>query len=206
MNVTVSTRDQASQQLGVIQDSITKGDVAAVMGRAVQQALRAHFFKLNRERPNVLGGKRTNFYAQTARSVQAPRTVAGGVSVSITQLGIAQRRFGGRIKATASNWLTIPARKEAHGKRAREFDNLHFELVGGKWPALVENAATIVKRGKDGIYRAVRETGGLVMFWLKKSVFQKADPNVLPTEASLATIAVKAGGSYLARIGERRTA
>jgi hypothetical protein len=191
VNVTVSARDQASQQLGIVTDAITKGDVAAVMGRAVQQALRKWFFKLNTERPNMLGGKRTNFYAQAGRSVQAPRNVSGGVVVSITNVGIAQRRFGGKIVAQSSKWLTIPATAEAHGKRAREFSDLHFELIGGKYPALV---------------RSIEKKAGVVYFWLKKAVFQKADPSVLPPEGDLAAAATKAGLSYIARIGQRRVA
>lgn len=171
-------------------------------GRAVSNQLRKHFFALNKARPNQLGGKRTNFYNQAARSITY-RLTSSGVTVSINKLGIRQRLQGGRIKPTRGRrYLTIPAAPEAYGTRAGEWHNLKFGFAFNKkgeiQPALIEAQSTGIKFGKrrrkDGTFsmkRSVRE-GGKPMFWLVRSVNQRPDPTVLPSMASIQQTAVDA--------------
>jgi hypothetical protein len=167
-----------------------------VMGRGVANTLRKHFSKLDRQRPNRLGGTRTHFYGQVRRSVQQPVLLGGdGVKVSIPHVGIAQRYFGGKIEPVNVDWLTIPARSEAYGKRAREFNDLDFVLFRPDLAALVQRDQTDVGSGE--------ESGGGVFFWLKKEVEQQPDPTVLPTDAELQTAAVTAGEKYIRTAQER---
>ncbi len=168
--------------------------VKKVVGRAVANRLRQHFFTLNRERPNRLGGRRTNFYSQAARSVQQPEIQTDGVRVSINHVGLAQRLLGGTLHPVHSTYLTIPARAEAYGKRAREFNDLEI-LWGRRGPiALVQRNHTRLGRGKKG---RPSEQGGGVFFWLVKSVTQNPDPTVLPSEADLGRDIGNAVTSYL---------
>lgn len=158
-----------------------------VVGRSGVNLFREHFFRLNAERPNKLGGKRTNFYGDAARGTSST-VLPDGALVSVNQVGIRQRWLGGTIRAKPGKWLTIPARAEAHGKRAREFDDLRFVLLTGDergGAALVRNESTALKRKRDRKTGAVsfvagEERGGEVMYWLRRSVTQRPDPSVVP--------------------------
>jgi len=106
-------------------DGVKRPEVRRVMGRGVATRLRKHFSELDSKRANRLGGKRTHFYGEVRKSVQNPLVEApDGVMVAINHVGIAQRYFGGVIEAKPGSKLTIPVHPEAHGKRAREFNDL----------------------------------------------------------------------------------
>jgi hypothetical protein len=164
--------------------------VRRVAGRAVINALRAHFDRLDQERPNALGGRRTHFYRQVAHSIQQPRTEGENVVISINHVGAAQRFFGGTIRPVNAKYLTIPARAEAYGKRAGEFKDLE---VLWSWRqrrpiALIQRSQTRMttarRKGEKRVLRG-EEFGGGVFFWLVKAVTQKADPTVLPPEETV---------------------
>jgi hypothetical protein len=161
----------------------------------VANTLRKHFSKLDRQRPNRLGGTRTHFYGQVRRSVQQPVLLGGdGVKVSIPHVGIAQRYFGGKIEAKDDGWITVPASTETHGKSAREFDDLDFVLFRPDLAALVQREQSDLATGET--------TGDGVFYWLKKEVEQKEDKSVLPTDEDLQTAAVAAGEKYLVSLRE----
>ena len=170
-------------------DGVRRPDVRRVMGRAIVTGLRQYFTKLDRERPNELGGTRTHFYGQVRRSVQQPELYGGdGVLVSINHVGIAQRYFGGEIEAKPGHYLTIPVHPEAYGHRAREFADLE--------PIFFDDGRGILARpnadSKNGI--------GEVYYLLRQRVNQPEDPTVLPPEEgpdSLRTAALNAGEEYI---------
>jgi len=194
MAFTVHVIDNASPHITRLVELIQSKKMRSIMGRSVQQEVRSHLFNKDRTEPNQLGGKRTHFYGQAARSTRS-EVEFDGFSVSVNHVGIRQRLRGGTIRPVKAKWLTIPAIPEAHGKRAREFGNLKFVWLGRN-PALVEVDATTVKRGKKG-FRSEGETGGLVFYWLKKSVHQKGDPTVIPTNKRMAEVAVDSAESAL---------
>jgi hypothetical protein len=182
-------------------------NVARVGARGVANFLRDWFFGLDRTRANHLGGARTHFYADVARSVQNP-TVSGGVgSVSINHVGLAQRWLGGTIRAgvgTSSatgkptRFLSIPARAEAYGKTPGEFHDLRFVPRRSGGGMLVQALQTSVAFGKKGV-RRISEVGGLVMFWLVKQVTQRPDPTAMPDDAAVLSAAIRPMESFLAR-------
>lgn len=190
MSVSISIETNVDGVLSRLKP-IEMDGVKKVAGRALANQLRGHFFKLNAERPNQMGGARTNFYSQAARGVQQPEVLTDGVKVSINQVGIAQRYFGGTIHPVTTRFLTIPARAEAYGRRAGEFNNLRFAVLGAGGPALVKTEATEIsfgrkrKKGQRTLKKG-GEIGGEVMFWLRRSVTQRADPTVLPSEREIA--------------------
>ncbi|MBI4027887.1 MAG: hypothetical protein HY360_23080 [Verrucomicrobia bacterium] len=180
--------------------------VRSVGGRALVNTLRAHFFRLDRERANQLGGKRTHFYGQVARSVQDPRLDGDTINVSINHIGIAQRYFGGEITPKKAKYLTIPARAEAYGKRAREFDDLQILFGRGGPVALVQREQleiTLGRKRKKGDRKVETEeiVGGGIFYWLVKSVTQKPDPTILPPENELLA---DARAAALAEINRQR--
>lgn len=190
IDVTDTARPALARVRGVLQSS----QLNPVVGRAVRNVYRSHLFRLDRERPNALGGERTNFYAQAARGTSF--TVdPDGVTISIASIGIAQRFYGGVIRPKAAKWLTIPAAPEAHGKTARQFD---LELVwnSDRKPVALATKNTLsmsITRNAQGEV-VKRQTGNArkIMFWLRKSVTQNPDPTVLPPKDEVAAAAVTA--------------
>jgi hypothetical protein len=160
------------------------------IARGVQQLFQKHFFALDSSRANGLGGQRTHFYADAAKATSSEGTESEAI-ITVAQQGIRQRRFGGTIKARPGSWLTIPARAEAYGRRAREFHDLHFVKLKNGNAMLIAGGATGLtgKFNKKG--EAIERGGseeGVVMYWLVPSITQDADPSVLPTETEVRDI------------------
>ena len=191
ITVQISTQDGATPAIEAIRGELSRDDVRKAMGFSVAEALKAHFFKLDDERANKMGGKRTNFYGQAARGVQQPQMESDGFSVSINQVGIAQRYFGGTIVPTeGKKYLTIPANAEAYGRRAGEFADLKVMFGKGRRPV--------------GLYQGANQKTAVVMFWLVKSVTQAADSSVIPDGDTLLGPAIAAGSAYLERLWARQ--
>jgi hypothetical protein len=184
-------------------------NVARVGIRGVANFLRDWFFGLDSSRPNKFGGARTHFFAGVARAIQTPEVNGAVTSVSINHLGLAQRIFGGIIRAGKgissltgkfTKFLAIPARAEAYGKTPGQFHDLEFvrEKRGNGGAMLVQALQSVVSFGKKGV-RKVGDRGGLVMFWLVKQVDQKPDPTIMPDDSAITNAAIVPAESYLAR-------
>lgn len=196
MSKTIDITDQATPALRRLRGVISDGSLTAAMGRGAANRIRSHLVDLNASRPNRLGGRRTNFWNQAAQSTHQD-SVPGEITVSISKQGFRQRYEGGRIRAVNAKLLTIPATAEAHGRRASEFPDLHFAILGGRL-ALIRNRQTRLRRvgGRRPGFRAASSTTGLeVLFWLKKEVNQRPDPSVLPTDDQIVAAAIAAGES-----------
>lgn len=191
--------------------AMIRGDgLKRAMGRGVANAIRMHFAGLNQTRPNKMGWRRQNYWAQAARSVSQPKLVKDGLVVSINQPGIGARYLGPTtIRPVAAKTLAIPAQEEAYGTRPRDArwaGLLAFKMVGGRHMALVatENFMRVVTKGKRAGQRvraaAEKATAGAfeVVFWLRRKVTIQQDKSVLPTETELRTAAVSAANDYVA--------
>lgn len=190
-------KDDATPAVLAIQAGIAPSRLRPIVGRAGVNVVRKHLFKLDRARANALGGKRTHFYAAAARSTHFRNTDAG-VVVSISHIGIAQRYFGGTIRPVNAKRLAIPARREAHGRRPREFNSLraiYFRSTGSV--ALVEAEQTQIGYTRKGKIRRGTRKGGGVMYWLVKEVTQKGDKKVLPPDRQLANGIAASLDSYI---------
>jgi hypothetical protein len=193
LTTTTSVTDRATPLILEVVDAISPARVRPIVGRAVTTVVRRHFFGLDRSRPNVMGGTRTHFYADAARGTSWT-VETDGVLISVAQVGIRQRIVGGTIRPkNGKKFLTIPARAEAYGKRASEFNDLVLVRRGdhrfGEPFALarafrttlkITGAATALALGERQVSRGEQE-GGEIMFWLKKSVTQQGDPSVAPS-------------------------
>lgn len=158
--------------------------VGAVAGRAATNVLRAHLFARNADKPNALGGKRTNYYAQAARSTSYAFDGDDAVVVSINQIGIRLRYYGGTVKPRTAKFLTIPVAPEAHGKRAREFGNLELVFGEGGQPIALatkgDRRVQITANAKGKLVKKVVGRRGVILYRLAKSATFAADPSVLP--------------------------
>lgn len=194
MAITFDITDEVSPALKRL-PPVLHSEVAPAIGAAVVQLFQSHFAALP---PNSKGWPTTNFWQRAAKATNY-NVLGADVEVSVNQQGIRQRVFGGEIHPTPGhNWLTIPARAEAYGQRAREFSNLEpafFKTSHGFFAALVEAQSQSVSFGrkrKDDSrkVKAGAESGGGVMFWLVKSVTQKGDPTVVPSDEQIVSTAV----------------
>ena len=168
------------------------------IAQRITNLTKRHLKKFDRENPNQMGGKRTHFVGEMGDSVTASHD-ALSAKASIAHIGFKQRLLGGEIKPVNGKYLTIPAIMEAYGKSAREFDNLTvlYSHTKKRAVALVETAATPVRRTKQGYKAAkgddswVEEVGGRVVFWLVKSVQQRGNRDLLPTDQEFADEAIR---------------
>lgn len=208
------TQDDATPLLERLKAAALPVGLSLIMARAVGIQVKDHLVALNAQRHKY--GR--NYYAQAARSVTA-RGAGGFALVSVTQIGIRQRFYGGRITAgqngSGRKFLTIPACPEAYGMRAGEFNDLKVGMAmnpkGRLQLALIRRASQAIsisrRKQEDGSFR-YKVTGrqlieGEVMFWLVHSVNQRADPTVLPPHQEMVETAVAAGLRRIQRLHDR---
>lgn len=209
------TRDSATPAVRALEAGLTPAQINPIVGRAGVNVTRSHFQALNRERPNALGGARTNYYLGAARSAQF-REVENGVIVSAAQVGLRLRYYGGRVTAgktisritgRPTKYLTIPVHPRAHGKRAGEFD---LELVRnhrGEPVALATKSTRGVSLRQTSTGKVTKRAigqRGEIMFLLRRSVVHRPDPSILPTLDQLYGAALSALGAHTDRVLERK--
>ncbi len=199
-------------------DASLIGEVRRGMGAALADTLRTHFETLDAERSGksgglATGGAGTHFWMQVRDSVQEPRTVGDDLVIGINHVGFRQRLEGGTITAgkgvssvtgEPTKFLAIPFDSDALGKRPGDFPEgaLKYVVIGSLGPALVlaEDNARIATKGKNKGKSVPARSGqeatvgaGSVMFLLRASVTQAADPSVLPPEQTIITNILAAG-------------
>lgn len=202
-----------AQAAADVQAKLARCNPGAI-GKAIREdlvnAVTNHLRQLDTDRPNALGGVRTNYWGKMARSVNHELTDTQlRISIGDNDApGINLKYHGGTITPKeGKQWVTIPARSEAYGKRAREFNNLRFIPLGP------ETAMLVVKEGGEAGRRRVKGSKGfsnrkstvqesLVMYWLKRSVTQPADPSVLPTSEQLGRVAITGAQNYVEGFAE----
>jgi hypothetical protein len=208
----ISILDGASPELRALAREIGVARTGPVVGRAVSNLVKSHLIARNSSHPNSIGGKRTNFWTQAARSTQMQPT-STGAEVSINQIGFRLQWQGGEIKPVKKRYLTIPAVPEAHGMTAGEFDDLEFAIVkdatGHNRPALVRAPQTQIRIGKTKRGLKVTAIASLlsrVIYWLVRRATISAHPEALPPRESMISSARDALTAYLERIIKRRSA
>ncbi|HXI73455.1 MAG TPA: hypothetical protein VNN22_24190 [Verrucomicrobiae bacterium] len=185
--------DNVSPAMVALEGLFTPSQLAANIGEAEVNLFQNHFIHAP---TNKYGYPTTGFWPAAARATNWS-AVADGVNINVNQIGIRQRFMGGDIFPVHAKNLAIPARAEAYGKTPGEFNNLQlaWHRVGGRSEAfaLVEAAATQVHLGRKGKNGArsydTHVTGGGVYFWLVKSVSQNPDPEVIPADEDILSVA-----------------
>jgi hypothetical protein len=176
--VRIDLANQASAAVDRVQGVLSPSRLAPVMGRAARNVYVDHLRRKNADSPNQLGGKRTNYYLGAARATNF-RAVDDGVLISIPHVGIAQRYFGGVIRAKPRKFLAFPVHPDAHGKRPREFPGLSL-IFGRDGEPIGLMRARLRPRKRGMVGPPVPEPFGEILFRLTKEVNQAPDPSVLP--------------------------
>jgi hypothetical protein len=176
MAIRISISDKATPAIRGLKAKL-RSRIAPEIGDAVARLFKAHFVRLPSNKNNW---PTTDFWKRAA-GVTNYEVRGANVAINVPQEGVLQRRFGGPISAKSGKWLTIPACAEAYGKRARDFSNLRFV---SKLGALVQKTSTPGTRGEND--------GDVVMYWLRKSVYQKSDERVIPSDRQIRSAALDA--------------
>lgn len=180
MNIAITVSETVSARLKRLAHKVGTG-IQAVATRAVGNAVKAHLLVINRQRPNALGGKRTNYYAKASRGVVIS---AEAGEVVIAQRGFRHQVKGGTIRASGRlslltgkpiTHLAIPIHAEAHGKNPSEIKGKLFVLRSKE-----RDQALLVRTVGKG-KRARME----FLYVLKTSVTKQADPTLLPTRETI---------------------
>ena len=165
--ITVRIDDsRARAKLQAVGKALDPARVNKTATYGVMNLVKRHLRELNADRPNKLGGKRSNFYADARRATHSWADSSEGI-VAISKTGFAQRRYGGTIAAVNRQFLTIPIAPEAYGARVSDFPNAFIARLKGKG-----YIATKAGSGKDEPLH--------LLFALVRSVTQDPDPSVLP--------------------------
>lgn len=198
-------RDTATPLTRALRAGLAPAVINPVVGRAAAEATRAHYIQLNRERPNHLGGKRTNYYLGAAKSTSFT-IVDDGVIVSVRQIGLRLKYYGGKVTAgkgvssfsgKPTKFLTIPVHPRAHGKRASEFD---LELVYNHDGVPVALATKSTRGFGELGSKHLSGRRGEIMYLLKRSVMVKADPSILPAPDRIYGAALSSLNAHVDRL------
>jgi hypothetical protein len=196
--------DEGKQKLAELSQKVDPVSMRTRISVDVVNQFQDHFRTLP---TNKMGGRSTGFWTDAARSTHG-EAVADGVVITVSKQGVLQRYKGGTIKPRpGKKYLTIPARAEAYGKLASDFNNLRFAFTE-YGPALVEADATQISIGrkkKDGS-RTIKnkgETGGKVMFWLRRMVTQRGNEDVIPKVGVIEQAILAAAEDHVSLEGEQ---
>jgi len=141
----------------------------------------------------ALGATPTGFREKSAQKISAVSDADGAVLRIPRTTGLG-RAFGD-VTITprpGRTYLTIPAHKETYGRGPRDgfptgaFDFVIYQAAGGPCPALVwaETSGGHMK--------------GDVAFWLRRSVTQKQDRTLLPSDAGYRDLGRRTCVAYIA--------
>ncbi len=170
--------------LSAIRDGHHKKPVGLAAVRALKDHL-VHVEQTDHHRSaSALGANPSGLYGDFAQSTKFEPTVEG-VDVSIHHRAARQRIEGGTIlPGPGKKYLTIPARREAYGRRAATVGvPLRFGFApdpnrgGALRRALVEARAP-----SAGASKSTQPPGAY--FWLIRSAEQVGDPTLIPTPDS----------------------
>lgn len=164
---------------------------------------------------NKRGWPTTNFWGRSSENTSWSAS-GSTVTITINQVGVRQRYYGGTITAVTKQFLTIPISPQAYGKVASDIPGAFLirtrkglyivkygSTVTGSGEVKSANTAKSFKergRHKKFTDRNRRNASLEFLFKLVKSVNQKADPGVIPSDDAYFAMVEK----QVARIVARR--
>jgi len=186
-------RDSVRPALQSLRAALGPERLHAAIGTEVKRLIQSHLLTLG---TNKRGWPTTNFWARAAKAT-SDESDARSATVSINQIGVRQRYYGGTITPTRRRFLTIPISPEAYGKTASDFPN-SFLITTKKGAYIVQRGESIsaagnVVKSRGRGFAAKRVVAALeFLFKLSRGVTQEPDPNVLPSEEAITAAALTA--------------
>lgn len=161
--------------------------VFAVATRRTYNLIQSHFLayaNAHHDTADRLGAKHTKHMERAARDMSHESHSDGG-EIHLTMAGIGRAFHDVEIHPVEATRLTIPISRESYGKRAREVEQRYGRLFMFRSKAGNDILAANVTRG-----RGRRRTRTLLpLYLLRDSVFQRQDPDMLPTEQEVRRVA-----------------
>jgi hypothetical protein len=202
--MTITVEDHATPGLRSMMARLAdRTALHAEMGMAVERQVARHMRGSVALKPNRLGAPSTGFWQKAINSIRGTATDSEA-TVSIPARGVALQYYGGTVRPTSKEYLTIPIHAMAHGKSAREIGVRLYRFMSKKGnlilatdpnPRRGSTGKPSKKRARLGGYR-----GGTPLYVLKRSARILPHPNVLPDAAALGAEAAKAAGAYIGRL------
>lgn len=189
LGATVRYTPPATSGIANLIAALNSGAQKKVVGVAAVRALKDHLVHREQTDPHrsatALGAPPTGLYADMAQSTSYNIT-GPGLDITISHNAARQRIEGGEIKpGPGKQYLTIPARREAYGRRAA---TVGIPLKFGFAPDPAHNntlrRALVAASGsgkKKANQRQARQDNG-AYFWLVRAVEQDGDDTILPTD------------------------
>ena len=196
MNLRIQISDGVSPKLRGVMRSFTGGGLTALhhaAGVKVQELTRDHIAGLKRKPDSFaskFGAPTSNFYAQAAEKVGGDAALtanAGGATLVISSIGFKRAFQNVPIFPKTAKSLAIPINAIAFGHRAAElWDRMHL----------------FIPKGKNVIAATI---GGVLtpLYILCKSVTQKQDRSLLPSDQQFLDAAVLGAMQYLGAVRRR---
>jgi hypothetical protein len=166
------TTEGAQRKLAAAGAALDPAQLHEIAGRAAFNLIVAHLRDRDRT-PNRLGGDRTHYYSQAADGTHM-ESDAQEATVTVSHVGFRLRLEGGTVLPVNAGALTIPIHPDAHGRRAAEFPGLF----------------RIRPKSSDSEFLADKPDPSdpdslRVLYVLRASVTQAADPSVMPADTDL---------------------
>jgi len=182
MNIII--RDQASTVLNNLRTAIAPEKLHPAIATKMKQQVQAHLIANG---TNKKGWPTTSFYPSAAHNTIASSS-AHSALITINQVGIAQRYYGGPIRPVTANALTIPIDPLSYGHRASEFPNL-IVINTPKGTYLAQSTQTQNAKGTRSA-KSRAQAAPRFLFKLVNGVSQKPDHTILPTREEILATAV----------------
>jgi hypothetical protein len=172
--------DGARPVFARLRDRLGGRVVHEAIGAAMLDCVRSHFDRRAQE-PNKLNGPKTGFWAKLSSGSHVSATETDA-TVTVPA-PILQKLYGGDIRPVNAKALAFPVSPNSYGKTAREM------RLSGRTKFVPLNRGNVV-----GIITTIESKGviGEVLFLVVRKVSQKADPNAVPSEDTLAKAALDA--------------
>lgn len=191
----VEIRDAAGPALAALGSRLRRPEALLMPVARHGTALLARYYRrLDRERPNKLGGTRQHWWRQVAESVHNPvLRDASEAQIAITQPGLAMKLEGGTVRPRTARALAIPIHADSYGVWARDWDERYpqrpiFPIRGARNALLAEAVGTDQVRP---------------LYVLKKSQKIPADPAALPGAEDFSAPLVRYAQQRLGRLLRR---
>lgn len=204
------TANSATPTMEALRVGLQSENLLPFLAEAGTQQVQENLMGLQRDRPNKVGGTRTNYYQQAADNTEWHMEGDHAV-ISIHAPGIAMRYFGGVIHAGAgtvqcgpnegkkTKYLTIPVSPESYGRKACDVPDL-VVLWGRNGPYALgrKTQRSMATQTGGGATAEVRE----VLYILKTDVEISPDKSLLPSELRVTAALKSSFADYVSLLKE----
>lgn len=193
MNVSVTIPASLSATLRQLSDALggnARAELNRAMGTEVQHVTAEHLRSLAATRHETsarLGASPSNHLAQAAEKVAAPAAVSAnssGATLTINHVGMVRALRDVTIRPRTAQSLAIPIHAIAYNRRPAQ---------------LWESHNLFIPKGKNVIVQpgAGKDAPPLALYALVRSVTQKQDRTLLPSDEQLSAAAAKGAKTYI---------